>query len=405
MNRRGGVLIVVLVVLTATISTLAVVLASSNTEFRASLYRSERVQTRLLAESAARYVVANFVDLTSAPVTQLDSWYELGSQGNERFMVGTGSFRFQVIDAASLVNLNTATEEQLENLGLTTEQVESLEDWREDGQNPRLEGAKDEYYTQLDQPYLTKLRRMDTLDELLLVRGFDGQTIYQAPQQTTTSGNLGRALAIAATVDSFSPTTSPAGQPLINLNSATTQSLQQAGIPQDLATTIILSRAGGGFTSMGQVLRIPAMTTQAATILANQFVVGGEPRKEGLININTASEETLETFSVITPDIAQNIVSRQSTGFQSLGELFQIPGYTVQVAADTIDHFTTNSETFIVRILAEKGSVRLAMEAVVSLNNNRPRILKMTESPLEDPLTSWAWQDEATTETVVGVEP
>ena len=64
--------------------------------------------------------------------------------------------------------------------------VDCLIDWVDKNELSHLNGAESDYYETLDPPYKTKNRDFDTVDELVLVKGFNetipdtDQTVYQA---------------------------------------------------------------------------------------------------------------------------------------------------------------------------------------------------------------------------------
>lgn len=94
--------------------------------------------------------------------------------------------RFGITDESSKLNINTATGEQLSALigQFATEEmnvdalVDALIDWRDTNKAPMPNGAEAEYYSRLDPPYAVKNANYDTVEELLLVRGFSGQLLY-----------------------------------------------------------------------------------------------------------------------------------------------------------------------------------------------------------------------------------
>ncbi len=89
------------------------------------------------------------------------------------------TIRYGLTDEAQKVNINVASEDQLKRLpGVTPDMAAALMDWRESEKKPRTGGAKDEYYLSLEQPYRCKRAPLDTLEELLLVKGFDGTKVF-----------------------------------------------------------------------------------------------------------------------------------------------------------------------------------------------------------------------------------
>jgi type II secretory pathway component PulK len=404
-KRRGAILIMAMVVLFAITAILVSAMATERAEFRNAVQRIDEERARLAAQSGVARALATLQFQPTAPVTQLDEWFTLGNQSNDLFVVGRQNFRMQIVDAASLVNLNTADQIQLENMGLSSEQIDSLLDWREEGTTPRAEGAKDEFYNTLEHPYNAKLRRMDHLDEVLLIKGFEPAVLFQTPEQQNTSGLTPQPIYSLATVDSFSPSTGSDGQARGDINTVGQGQLLQAGIPAQLAAAIILRRnTQGTFTRMGEVLSVTGMTTDAAGILLDRFQVGNLPRVEGKINVNTAREEVLMTLPDMTTDVAQAIVSRQAAGINALSELFQVPGITLQVMASIGDRLTTDSEIFIVRVEGQAGSARYPLEAVIRVDGSRAQIIKVTEPIYRNMTSLWGWAEETTNEIVLGEE-
>ncbi len=405
MKRKGGIMILTLVVLAAVTALLASSVALESAQTRATITRLEMKRARIAAESGIQRAISAFLAQDVNLVAQTDEWYTLGNQSSDLFTVGDVTFRMQIVDASALVNLNSAPETDLQNLNLTSEQIDSLLDWREEGVTPRTEGAKDEYYNSLANPYNAGLRRMSTLDEVLLIKGFDTNTLLQVPEESSTSGITPQPLYSLATVDSFAPNTNAEGEQKQNLNQVQAGQLVQLGIPIQVATAIIARRnqLGGQFTTLGQALSVNGMNNQAAGAIVDNFSVGNLPRIEGLINVNTAPLDVLLSVTGMTTDVAEGIISRQSAGTTALSELLQVPGYTVQLLALTADRFTTKSETFLVRVEGTVGATRVPLEAVISINGGTPRILKISDAPQRDMRALWGWPDETTNEIELGV--
>jgi type II secretory pathway component PulK len=94
------------------------------------------------------------------------------------------TLRYGVTDECARLDINLATETQLRLLFeavIPDDEdyqvdinvlVDSLLDWREQGDTPRPNGAKDAYYQSLEPPYNCKKAQFATIEELLLVRDF-----------------------------------------------------------------------------------------------------------------------------------------------------------------------------------------------------------------------------------------
>lgn len=202
-----------------------------------------------------------------------------------------GAVRYGLTPESAKLNLNTASEAQirqlltplLTDLGLQNapDLIAALLDWREPGTAPRPGGAKDEYYNTLKPPYRCKQGPFDTVEELLLVKGFSAAILYgedtnrngvldqneddgdaSAPFYDNADGKLNLGIAPFLTVLSREPDTALDNKPRISLHAdAATLTAQieqyvQEGELSPQTIAFIQELKQGGF-DFGQ-LRSPA---------------------------------------------------------------------------------------------------------------------------------------------------
>jgi len=215
--RRGMLLVVVLVIITV----LALLGASfsywMNADLAALSAMLDRQQARLAAESGLDRAILLLRDQR----TNMDNWYNnpdvfrrilvwapdrIGGSENladQEKVEGRPAWRFSVVayevdgddakirygltDEAGKLNLNIAGPEQLlalfnhlEIKDVTPEQLAScLVDWC-DSDNDLVSGsgAESSYYMTLDPPYKAKNGPLQTIEELLMVKGFNGRILY-----------------------------------------------------------------------------------------------------------------------------------------------------------------------------------------------------------------------------------
>lgn len=408
-RQRGTALVFSLMVLASLTAIVASFAATQRVSIQGVARRMEKIRAKRMAESGLMRALAELSTQTAdVPATLQDPWAVLGQFGQERFVVGDDSFRIEIVDANAFVNLNTATQEQLYRLPLTTEQIDSLLDWREANPTPRPEGAKDEYYTQLTIPYITAMRGLLSFDELLLVKGFNTQTLYEPPAEEQPNPfyvpgtqDVQPSLFELATVESTSPVNGVNGINKTNINNAAVGQMVGVGVPQQVAQAIIARRNQATFTRLGEVFQVPGVSAQIAGLILDNYVVGGGQVANGKININTASDSVLASIPGITSDIAQAITSRQSVGYQALSEITTIPGMTMPVLQQTADFFTVASNMFIIRVIGTAGRSSYAVQALVTIDDNGPRIVKRIEPPFYDMRTYWRWDPDPTADVVV----
>lgn len=404
-RQAGSVLLVALIAL----AVLTLIAATATSGIRADLLaqqnKVERRRAERAAQSGVHFAMSSLLSVDANVLTQNDDWVSL--DGQTRYVVGDSSYRVQVLDLGSRVNVNTATEAQLEEMPLTSEQIESLLDWREEALQPRLEGAKDEYYNALEDPYNARLRRLDTLTELFLVRGWLPSTLYEPVENTTSEPLVNGAaedqplLAELLTADSSSPNTNESGEQRLNVNQVQAQQMTQRGISQTIAQAIVQRRnTQGTFETMRQVLEVQGMTAEDAEAVLNNLSISAEANVGGKINLNTASEAVLNTIPDLTSDAVSSIVSQQGS-FASLGELATLSGVSLEVAQQTADYFTVGSNMFLVRVMGEQAGRRVFLEAIVEIVENQPKLKRLESTPFGEMRERWGWETDPGQETII----
>jgi general secretion pathway protein K len=102
------------------------------------------------------------------------------------FPLGQGTCQVRIYGEAGKININLASERTLRQvatcLGLEGESrdilVDSILDWRDPDDFYRAHGAENEYYRSLQEPYDCKNGYLDTIEELLLVRGVSKELFW-----------------------------------------------------------------------------------------------------------------------------------------------------------------------------------------------------------------------------------
>ena len=149
---------------------------------------------------------------------------------------------------------------------------------------------------------------------------------------------------------------------------------------------------------MGRV----AGNRQAEQLVLDELTTSGGTRVEGKLNVNTATETTLNSLPGMTSDIASAIVSRQSNGgFQRLSEILDIPGMSGPVLQQAAGSLSVSSTTFIVRVAGRAGRTTIYRQATIEMVNNLPVLRTVETPPFADMRSAWNWDDQATVETVV----
>jgi hypothetical protein len=175
-SPRGIALLMVVWLLAFFSIVIAAFAFSMRTELAAARSFKDEAEAAALAEAGISRAIAELTNSQAKspanPLTPPPTSWE-GS-------LGRGSYRLTLTDEESKLPLNRVTEDilrrLLRNTGVKDQQlvdtiVDSILDWIDTDDLRRLHGAESDYYQSLPQPYRAKNGDIESLDELLLVRG------------------------------------------------------------------------------------------------------------------------------------------------------------------------------------------------------------------------------------------
>jgi type II secretory pathway component PulK len=226
----------------------------------------------------ARWLLAQETGIPGEPYDALNQIWAGGAGGPgetnsmltgidlNNYQIGDGTVSIKIMDLERFANINTAPAPELQQaltlMGVNVDEIsivtDSIQDWVQPGNMPRIAGAKNDYYQGLNPPYDCKEAPMDDISELLLVKGiWDHPEIYDpkkyAASMTGSAGpslrhHLGFGNAPGETpnypfglVDLFTPFS----QGRININTADRNVLQLIpGVDATVADNLLKLRAG-----------------------------------------------------------------------------------------------------------------------------------------------------------------
>lgn len=194
-HERGVALVVVL----GLVALIAAWASAAAYEDMISLRRAEHMQqavrARLASESAL--ALAERVLADDARETQIDSLEEIWAVPTPPLPIDEGEVAGEIIDANRYLNLNDLVDDDghvmvqavaivkrlFALLEIPEQQVDMLVDWMDKDQLPFGAGGEDHAY--YDRDYHVKNARLDSMEELLLIRGFDAAMLRQLRQVFT----------------------------------------------------------------------------------------------------------------------------------------------------------------------------------------------------------------------------
>jgi general secretion pathway protein K len=261
-NENGIVLFLVLWVLTLLSVIVGEFCHAMRTEVNITRNFKEETQAYYIAMAGVNRAVAELIrseamsQKTRYPDTEEEEKEEKEEEEEEEIKwrvntdipaihFGDGQFEVKIGNESGKIDINKADDYLLRMMlnGFELEDidkdiiVDSILDWRDKNNLHRLNGAEDDYYSSLPEPYECKDDDFDCVEELMLVRGVTAEIFYGGLRDMVT--------------------VYPAGFNKININTAS--SLILRSLPQitdDMIRDIIEYRTKDDFRSLNELIPI-----------------------------------------------------------------------------------------------------------------------------------------------------
>ena len=275
-NSRGVALLMVLWVITILTVVVLEFSFSMRTEVNITKNFKEELQLYAIAQGGVQRAIAELILKHDARAQQLrktmkteevipekKEWVADGRPYPVQF--DQGECELRIMSEAGKININTISEMTLRkligNLGLEVEKrdvvVDSILDWRDSDDFLRINGAENDYYQSLKEPYRCKNANLDSIEELLLVKGVTPELFYG--RKGTKAGEEGAKAPDVGLKDIFS-VYAPGEQ--VDMNSASLPVLRAVlGLPSGVAKAILKAREEKGFQNQQDLLqRVPELS-------------------------------------------------------------------------------------------------------------------------------------------------
>jgi type II secretory pathway component PulK len=294
---------------------------------------------------------------------------------------GAQNFLYGVTDETGKLNINAlfkldSSGQILYNVlmqlpNMTDDVANAIIDWIDPDSTPRSNGAEDDYYMGLDPPYHAKNGPLDSLEELLYVRGVTPQLLFGNdrnrngvldPDEDDGSGTLDMGWSAYLTVYSREQNVDSTGTPRIYVNDSNLQNLQtnltNAGFDDGVIALILAYRmygpaSGGGSGSDTDRTNTPSGgNTPAPSTSGNK--TGGTPAPStgqptgggggGTISLSFSPDGTTVATTVLAsggggtvmasgPLTTATLGNIQSGGGQNISSLYALINAQVTIPA------------------------------------------------------------------------
>jgi general secretion pathway protein K len=274
-KEKGVALIMVLWVITILSVVVLEFSFAMRTEVNIAKNYQEELQLYALSEGGVQRAIAELVYKNDPKIQQLRKtlkYEEVAADKKEWVTDGRdyplafegGECVIRIMGEAGKVNINLVSERTLRkiitNLGLEGEArdvvVDSILDWRDPDDLYRLNGAENDHYQSLKEPYNCKNGNLDSVEELHLVRGVTPELFHG--KRETEKGGEGAKSEPTGLKDIFS-IYAPGEQ--IDINSASLPVLRVVlGIPYEVGQLLVKAREEKSFENQLDLLqRVPEL--------------------------------------------------------------------------------------------------------------------------------------------------
>jgi len=297
------------------------------------------------------------------------------------------AYYYGIRDEASKVNLNTADYDTLMELpNMTSELAASIIDWRDSDSEVNEEGgAEDEYYLLRDEPYNCKNDDLETVEEVLLIKGASLEILFgddtnrngvldenendgdDSPPHDNRNGRLDRGFYDYVTVYSKEPNEDSTGTQRYDITTETgKQSLQTLlQMVNSKLDTFTLRQFVNTF-SFSSILEFYVraqeyklgLTADQFKQIEDQLSTSSEETIAGMINVNTAPKEILMCLPDITESEAEKLIRTRNADDTDTDTIAWVCEALPEKAAALGRYITIHSYQYSADIVAASGDGR-----------------------------------------------
>ena len=442
--RRGIVLVLVLWVLVMLGAIAAGLAQRTKLDNSVRVARADRVTARWLARAGVHKGLAAMagqggrgngwqVDEGAFKEQQLEGGsFSVYGDG----VAGEGRWGYGLVDQASRVNVNTATAGMLARLpGMSDVLSEAIIRYRQ-GLAAQGQGAREGESVGEGAGWARQTGPIETIRQLALVEGMSEALLYgedgnldgilqsnendgdESAPHDNRDGVLDRGLLSYVTVSSYEYNEDGLGRRRININEASSESLEielaldsaealwivenrlpaYQSIGELLADSEVVTSGSGDRSGAGddgeavgralrtEVRRVESVRPSAVSFkrMADRITVTDAEVIYGRVNVNTAGAKVLASLPGIDGATADAICRYRDGlggGYESVGELLDVPGMTVGRFKEVVSSITVRSKVYGIGSCgtAERTGLKHTIAAVVAQERSGVRVLEWRE--------------------------
>lgn len=150
-------------------------------EIKLSSISSKRIKSREMAINAIEEIVRILREDNNSYDSLNENW---------ALSHGEGDIDYHIFDEERKINLNVSSKEVISAIpGIGDDIADAVIDWRDEDDVPLPQGAEDIYYMNLTPPYHCKDSPIESMEEMLLIKGITPQVVQAISPLTTIYGH------------------------------------------------------------------------------------------------------------------------------------------------------------------------------------------------------------------------
>jgi type II secretory pathway component PulK len=294
------------------------------------------------------------------------------------------AYYYGIRDESGKINMNEADYEMLMDLpNMTSELAYSIIDWR-DSDSITDGGAESEYYLLLDSPYYCKDSELESVEEVLLIKGASLEIMFgedtnrngvldsnendgdESEPDDNRNGRLDRGFYDYVTVYSTEPNENSSGEQRVDITSRDSRQklmtlLQQAGLSVDQFQAGQFLQGYSFSSVLDFYLKAQdylGLTEDQFKKIENEISASSSDTITGLINVNTAPKEVLLCIPGLEESDAEALVRKRNADGTDTGSMAWVAEALPEKASAIGRYITIHSYQYSADIIGVSGDGR-----------------------------------------------
>jgi len=406
-SRTKGTILIVTIWVVLVLAGLALVFARSmRVAAVVSANHIASLHAECAAEGAMQYIMAQLLTGEQSTLLEGSTPYEAMQVGGGYFWVLRSNLEddreldYGLTNEAGRINLNSASLEMLLKLpDMTAELAASIIDWRDENSELSPGGAENEYYLLLPEPYNCKNAPLETVEEVLLIKGATKEILYGedinlngilddnendadgSDPPDNRNGRLDGGFYGYVTVYSTEANLDNSGNERININNPRSHEL--SGILRELIkddryfNVMDRLRSGRPFQNILDFYFKTGLKMEEFEQIVDRLTTSNEETIQGMVNVNSAPKEVLFCLPGLEESDAEALLSYRADAenLESIAWVTEVLDREKAVAVG--GHITTRSYQYSADIVsvAADGRAYKRHRVVIETREEPPRIV------------------------------